>query len=73
MKLFVLLAIISVVFSFNIANTELAFNKLQQHIARDEQCIYNPVQCPYTGGFSLPQCFTHPSGGLGQWDVCVSE
>ena len=40
---------------------------------KDEQCIYNPVQCPYTGGFSLPQCFTHPSGGLGQWDVCVSE
>ncbi len=34
----------------------------------------NHVQCPYSGGYSLPQCFTHPSPtGIDHWDICVSE
>ena len=41
-------------------------------ILQEEQCILNPVQCPYSGGYSLPQCFTHPISG-NQWAVCVSE
>lgn len=68
-NLFILALLLVIACSLNVR--EISSKMWKNGILQEEQCIMNPVQCPYSGGYSLPQCFTHPLE-INKWAICVS-